>query len=395
MKSWHVVVLSVVVGVGLGIGTAVLRLKSAPWDGTVEGVKGSQREAPPSQEALAGANTPEVKVDKEKYDYGVMDSQSEGHHDFKVTNVGEGTLTLEKGDKSCKCTEFSIAKTRLKPGESTTVTLKWLAKSVEGQLHNRVTVKTNDPDRPRVELAVTGKVTVAISTLPEEVDFTRVEAGKPATMAVRVIGHLPERFLIEKHEFVEPKYAECFDVKIQPMTEAQIKAEQDAKSGYVADVIVKAGLPVGTFRQILRLTTNLKTTRTVSIPVRGSVVSDDIVMIGRGLSGTLLDIDVVGPDKETARKLTLIARGPQYKKMSFQVLDVYPDVLKVEIGKTVELSGEPGTQTPLTIRIPKDSRSVNCLGFEHSPMGRILLNTNHPSPEAKELLIRVRFAVEG
>jgi hypothetical protein len=395
MKSWHVVVLSVVVGVGLGIGATVLRLASATWDGTAEGAREGRTIAAPPQEMQAGARSPKVSVDKPEYDYGVMDSQSEGHHDFKLTNVGEAALTLEKGDKSCQCTEFSIEKARLKPGESTKVTMKWLAKSVEGALRNRVTVKTNDPDRPRVELTVTGKVTVAISTLPEEVDFTRVEAGKPATMAVRVVGHLPQGFRVEKHAFVEPKYAEYFDVKIQPMTEAQVKAEKDAKSGYVADVIVKAGLPVGTFRQILRLTTNLKTTPTVSIPVRGSVVSDDIVMIGRGLSGTLLDVDVVSPEKETARKLTLIARGPHYKKMSFQVLDVYPDVLKVEIGKTVELSGEPGTQTPLTIRIPKDSRSVNCLGFEHSPMGRILLNTNHPSKEAKEVLIRVRFAVEG
>ena len=395
MKSWHVVVLSVVVGVGLGIGATLLRLKLAPWDGTAEGAMGRQSDASPSQEALTGARAPKVKVDKEEYDYGMMDSQSEGHHDFKVTNVGEGTLTLEKGDKGCKCTEFSIEKTRLKPGESAKVTMKWLAKSVEGQLRNRVTVKTNDPDRPRVELTVTGTVRVAISTLPDEVDFTRVEAGKPATMAVRVVGHLPEGFRIKKHEYVEPKFAEYFDVKITPMTEAQVKAEKDAKSGYVADVIVKAGLPVGSFRQILRLTTDLKTTPTVSIPVRGSVVSEDIVMVGRGLSGGLLDIDVVSPEKETERKLTLIARGPHYKEMSFQVLEVYPDVLKVEIGKTVALSGEPGNQTPLTIRIPKDSRSVNCLGFEQSPMGRILLNTNHPSPEARKLLIRVRFAIEG
>jgi hypothetical protein len=354
-----------------------------------------ERESLPPEDALAGANAPKVKVDKEEFDYGVMDSQSEGHHDFNVTNVGEGVLTLEKGDRSCKCTEFSIEKPRLRHGESSKVTIKWLAKSVEGQLRNRVTLKTNDPDRPRVELIVTGTVRVAIRTLPDEVDFTRVEAGRPATTEVRVIGYLPEGFRIQKHEFAEPKFAEYFDVKLTPMTAAQVKAEENAKSGYLAEVIVKPGLPVGSFRQLVRLTTDLKTTPSVSIPIRGLVVSEDIVMIGRGLSGTLLDLDVVSPEKETERKLTIIARGPHYKEMSFQVLEVYPDVLKVEVGKTVALRGEPGTQTPLTIRIPKDSRSVNCLGFEQSPMGRILLNTNHPSPEARKLLIRVRFAIEA
>jgi hypothetical protein len=267
---------------------------------------------------------------------------------------------------------------------------------------------------------------------------------------------MPEGFRIEKYEFAEPKSAQFFDVKLEKMTAEQLAAENRAESasqptadkkppateppvaekkpaateppaaekkppateppvaekkppaananptekevkcGYLAELTVKAGLPVGPFRQILRLTTNVKTVPTLSIPIIGSVESKDFVVMGANYHSGVLVIDMVSPDSETTRTLTLIASGPHWKAIDFQVLEVSPnDVLTVELGKPVELQSKAGTQTTLTIRIPKGSRQVDCLGTEQSPMGRILLKTNHPDPEASKLQIRVKFAVAG
>jgi len=347
-------------------------------------------------------------VDREVYDYGVMDSQVDGKHVFLLSNIGSTLLTLTKGEQGCKCTKFEIDKTALQPAETAKVTMEWSAKSLDGMFRNHVTIHTNDPAKRLLDLVVTGRVTTAIKVLPPELEFTRVQAGQSAPPAqIRLLGYLPQGFRILQHEFSDAKTAEYFEVKIERMTAAQMEAlkepapkdqpgsEKVVKCGYFADVTVKPGLPVGPFRQILRLKTDAKTVPAISIAVRGLIVSEDVVVMGGGVQAGVLDIDVVSPEKETSRRLILLAQGPHYKQLNFQLLEVIPDVLKVEIGKTVPLSAKSGTQTPLVIRIPKDSRPVNCLGSPEAPMGRVRLKTNHPNPKAGELEIRVRFAVEG
>jgi hypothetical protein len=406
MKTWHVVALSAVLGIVVGFGIAVARIQLAPWDGTPAGVK-ALHSLPGRDTRLDASHRPKVAVDREVFDYGVMDSQVDGKHVFLVSNIGSAPLTLTEGVRSCKCTKFEIAKTALQPGETTKVTMEWTAKSIDGPSRNSVTIKTNDPEKRVVDLVVTGRVTTAIKVLPPELDITRVQAGQPAAAQVRLLGYLPEGFRILQQDFSDPKTAEYFDAKIERMTAAQMAAlkepgpgdlpgsEKVVKCAYVVDVTVKPGLPVGAFRQILRLKTDAKTVPAISIAVRGLIVSEDVVVLGAGVQAGVLDIDVVSPEKETSRRLILLAQGPHYKQLNFQLLEVIPDVLKVEIGKTVPLSGKSGTQTPLVIRIPMDSRPVNCLGSPDTPMGRVRLKTNHPDPKAGELEIRVRFAVEG
>jgi hypothetical protein len=411
---------------------------------------------------------PKVSVDREVFEFGMLDSQTPGNHDFVVSNVGKGILTITKVGSDCKCTKFDVEKSDLQPGQSTKVSMEWKATGGDGPFRHRGTIRTNDPERPSVDLTVTGQITTAIQPIPADGDFGTVNTGQPKTKTIRLLGYLPEGFRIEKHEFVDSKSAQFFDLKLEKMTAEQLAAEnrgesalqpdaekkppatepsaaekkpavteppaaeknppateppdaekkpavteppaaekkpsaasanppeKQVKCGYVAELTVKAGLPVGPFRQILRLTTNVKTVPTLSIPITGSVESKDLVVMGGGYRSGVLTIDMVSPENETTRTLTLIASGPHYKAINFQVLEVYPkDVLVVELGKPVELQSKAGTQTTLTIRIPKGSHQVDCLGTEQSPMGRVLLKTNHPSPEASTLLIRVKFAVAG
>ncbi len=172
------------------------------------------------------------------------------------------------------------------------------------------------------------------------------------------------------------------------------KVPKQITCGYIAELTVKDGLPVGAFRQLLRFTTNVKTVPSLTIPIAGSVVSEDFVVMGADYKDGVLNIGVVSRGQENRRDLQILASGPHYKAVDFQIVEVNPkDSLVVELGKPVEALAKTGTVTPLVVRIPKGSRQVDCLGTEQSPMGRILLKTNHPSPGAGTLLIRVKFAV--
>ncbi len=393
MKSWHVVVLSLVLGLGLGVGITRLRVHLAPWDGTPEGVRGTRTEPVPSLEKAMSREGPKVAVDKETHECGVVESQVMDKHSFQISNVGTKALTLTKGETSCKCTVSALEKTGLQPGESTKVILEWTPK-VEGPFRHSATITTNDPSRPRLTLIVSGRAITAVKSVPAEIAFTSVAAGEPTSQPVQILGYVPDRLRIDGYELLEPQFADHFEIKLAPMTPAQLAEEKDAKSGYSGHVTVKPGLPTGTFRQTIRVKTGIKTSPKLDLLVQGKVVSD-LSVAGAGFDSDLgiLMVDNVSSREGAERRLLVLARGPHHKEVKLKPKEIWPDLLKVEIGQATELPGRPVSQTLIAIRIPKGSPPANHLGSEQGRLGRILLETGLPPP-ASSLIIRVRFAVQ-
>ena len=83
MKLLAAILVAVACGVGLGAGTAVLKIRQHPWKGGVG--------SPPSP---SGG---QVSVDQEEFDFGKMDYRENGKHEFTFTNRGDQTLTLNPG----------------------------------------------------------------------------------------------------------------------------------------------------------------------------------------------------------------------------------------------------------------------------------------------------------
>jgi hypothetical protein len=230
--------------------------------------------------------------------------------------------------------------------------------------------------------------------VPEEIVFTTVTAGEPATTSVDLFSYVPTPLKITSHECLEANTAGQFDVKVEPMKPDVLAKESGAKSGVQVVLTVKPGLPVGTFKQTIRLNTSLAGADQYSLPIRGTVVSD-LAVVGRDWNDeqSVLTIGTVSTKEDVSRTLILIARGPFRDQVKFKVAEVWPDLLKVELPLPQVAAGQGLRQQPIVIRIPQGTPPANYLGTETSKSGRVLLETNHP--RAPKVLIRVRFAVEG
>ncbi len=411
MKTFLAVVLATVVGVATGVGIAALRITVAPWDGDPEGV----RRGTPGV-ARRGGPTPKVVVDREEYEFGTMDIEAEGRHDFTFTNRGEAMLELTTGQTSCGCTVSEIEDGSIAPGESGRVTVKWTADRGEGPYRQTATIETTDPARPRVTLTVSGRITREVRPVPPELVFGHVSAGRPVTGQVRLLCYLEEPLEVLACELADRETDEHFEVTFEPLPadqleeahegeeergkggepgeEVKLDEAESPKSGYLLEVTVKPGLPLGGFSQTILVQTNVKSVPTVKIPVEGTVVGE-ISIVGRGWDeeNSVLTLDAVSSRQGAERRLLLVTRGPHCKEVEFKVVRTNPDLLRVDqqrLKETTTIGGGAVSQTPLIIRIPKGSRRANYLG---SKLGEILIETNHP--EIPELRIRVRFAVEG
>ncbi len=395
MRTWLFVGLAGLVGIGIGIGLAIARVNQYPWDGTPLGA------ASDAAEALArgsGGPVPKILLEEETYDFGVMDSNSKGRHEFVFTNIGEGLLQLKKGPTSCSCAATVLQEGTIAPRESGIVAVEWTAKTSTREFTQTAEIHTNDPNRERVTLTITGRVTIAVEASPRQLIFAGVTAGEASSGSLRVFGFLPRPRSLEitGHEFSKPDLADYFEVTYRPLSADELAAEEDEDltSGCLVEVTVKPGLPVGAFRQTITLKTNYPESPAIELPVQGNV-GGEIAIVGKGWNqrAGVLSLGSIRSREGAKRQLFIRAGGPDSKDVTYKPVETYPDLLRVTLGKTTQIEGGEVSLTPLIIEIPRGSRPANHMGLDEEQLGRIILETTHP--QARQLRMLVRFAVEG
>ncbi len=394
MKTWLLIVLTLILGLAAGVGTAMVRLGVSSRPDDLTGAISSGDPRMPSVAAPSGPQ-PEAVIDNEDYDFGIMDSNAKGRHEFIFTNKGKGPLVLTEGDSSCKCTVMKLDESTIAPGKSTKVALEWTCNEFSGPFRQSAVIFTNDPEHRRITLTIFGQVEVALRVVPRELVFGRVASGQTVTAEGRIYCHLKEPLEIVEHVLSDRQSADHFQIDFEPLPAKQIAEEKGAKSGYLVRVTVEPGLPLGAFEQRILISTNQESAPSIDISVRGNIGSD-ISIVGRGWNSEtgVLNFGTVSGNEGARRTVMLVARGSHRKELKFKPILVVPDdVLKVELGKTTPINKGAVTQTPVIIQIPKGSRAANHLGSEQGRLGEVLIETNHP--QAPKLRIFVQFAVEG
>jgi hypothetical protein len=392
-RSIIFVALTVSAGIAAGVGTAYWRLQRAPWDAsiTTNAVKAPE----PATRPVPGG--PKAAVDSVEYDFGVMQGNEQRTHDFTIRNVGAAPLELATGHTSCRCTVSTIEKPRLKPGESSKITIKWTPRQASGGFHQSATVTTNDPERRDVTFTISGELHLVVECQPPEVVFSQMSLGEAGTAEVRVICNNPEpKLKITGHSFMDEKTARYFAVSSKPLPEKDRQGDASLNNTQLVSVTVKPGLPQGPFQQTILLRTSIESAPEFELPIRGNITSR-ITIAGAGWDDdhNMVNFDTVSSGRGAQRRLLLVVHGQGAPKVKFQVATVDAPQLRVQVGEPIT-SGATMAITPLVVEVPKGASACNHLGSDEadgSHVGHILLRTTHP--DVPTLRVRVRFAVEG
>jgi hypothetical protein len=91
--------------------------------------------------------------------------------------------------------------------------------------------------------------------------------------------------------------------------------------------------------------------------------------------------------------LFLLVKGSHRNDVKFTVGEVTPpNALQVEIGAGTPISDGKALKIPLTVSVPKTAPVQTHMGDARGEMGKIMLETTHPT--IKQVPISVRFVVE-
>jgi hypothetical protein len=111
--------------------------------------------------ASAGTPGPRLGVDPPGFDFGNARPVKTLQKEIVLHNYGDAELRVAKVSTSCGCTVVGSYATRLAPGARTALRISFTTPEALGPTVQTVTVETNDPERPKVEVKVKATVVAA------------------------------------------------------------------------------------------------------------------------------------------------------------------------------------------------------------------------------------------
>jgi len=197
-----------------------------------------------STPAWAAGTGPVATIRETTFDFGKIFEDRALTHTFMVKNTGSAPLKVEDVDPDCACTVASYDKT-IPPGQEGAITLTIKPFSVLQQFKKETKIRLNDPERPMVQLVMTGLALPFIEILPSHIVRLRGAPGEEVKGQVTFISHLPTPWEIMEYR-----------TSIPDKIEVTLKPEVPGKE-YVLEVRNKSR-EAGAYAGLVELFTNSK-----------------------------------------------------------------------------------------------------------------------------------------
>ena len=144
---------------------------------------------------------PRLVVLEPEYNFGKINSNKLVEHDFILRNAGTSILKIENIQTTCGCTTAEMVKDEIALNEEVPIHVMFDTKGRQGPQTQSVTIASNDPANPTLELRIVGEAIASIHIEPTAVQFGRIEDDNPREAKVVIQSNKEEiTFQIESVE---------------------------------------------------------------------------------------------------------------------------------------------------------------------------------------------------
>lgn len=269
---------------------------------------------------VAAAQTPEGHADlllsQPSWEFGDVWADEKASFVLYIKNGGLADLLIHEVTTSCGCTAAQPDRRVIPPGETTAIRVVYDTHGKQGKQTSKVIIRSNDPQKPRVEFPVTGFVKRAVTREPLGGLVIRTLSSTPGEVGVVILeNQMPEPMKLE----LVSSNADFFDLHVvedTPGLRYQVigrTRKAMAPGRYTGEIVFKTGL---TREPEFRVPASLQILNEVELSPPVMLFASD--------------------DKNLQRVVRLYYYGAD-GIAGFQVLGVecdHPDV-KVELGPTV------------------------------------------------------------
>ncbi len=269
------------------------------------------------QIAEVGAE-PDIEFDHKTADLGAIPRNEMLEHHFSFKNVGKKPLAIYSVETLCVCVSGRPTIAQVPAGESAAIVARVEPYRYEGNAPwKTLTVQTNDPDEPIINLTISAKIVDPVSLEPEVVLFPSVRSGRNAHAEVKLVQRANQKLVIKEIKTSSPK-----------ISAAASDLEGDQK-GYLLRITLSPDMPVGKFEEKVTIFTNYasfpsgaeavaKTHKDYSkleLPVKGAVTGSVSVAPEK------INFGFSAPGKPIQRKLVVSSPDSSFDIKSLSLSD--------------------------------------------------------------------------
>lgn len=358
---------------------------------------------------------PKAVAEETEYDFGTMVHGGKGSHIFKIRNEGEAPLELvvREEDSSCQCTVGKVGGNLVQPGESTEVELTWEIKSQAPRFEHWAKVRTNDPENQVIELRVKGIVGRQLVMKPSTTWSMGSVPDEPTTVKGTIHSEILDEFKVLDVKLSNP----LLSAEVKPLDAEGLQAimesdappeagipeeareemglaevvQPEAKCGYEITVTLSPGMPVGRFREEMKITTDVPELTDVTAYIEGTRTGPITIIPKPGqkvrwyAQAMVLTMGRFSAEEGKNVELSMFIRDAGE---DFEIVGTESDLefLTVSARRDADFGGQDNERYDLTIEVkPKSPPSVH----NRSNMAKVTMKTNHPI--AKSITLYIEF----
>jgi len=139
--------------------------------------------------SAAEVAAPQIQCQEATYDFGSRDASETVEHTFILNNTGSADLEIKKVQPACGCTTAELEKNIIPPGDSSKIAAKLSLAGRSGEVQKPITIESNDPTNPTLQLAIKGIVGNEFQVTPPILVLHQPAQGEPATGSVQITSH--------------------------------------------------------------------------------------------------------------------------------------------------------------------------------------------------------------
>jgi len=133
-----------------------------------------------------------------RYDFGIIDEEGLIKHEFLLENQGGSNLEIEDVKTGCGCTSTVLTKKVLAPGEDAKVIASYKGRPVNQREKIPIWIISNDPDKPIVQVILTGIVRTKVFWFPKSVSFNCEQGASNQFREVQCFTNMLGKFEVNK-----------------------------------------------------------------------------------------------------------------------------------------------------------------------------------------------------
>lgn len=309
---------------------------------------------------------PKIRVEPAEVHAGPIPNDAYGYTSAMIHNDGGADLIIRSIETECNCTEGQMADEQMviKPGASGKLDIRlnpYIIPTFETT--KNLSIRSNDPRNPLLELPVNTKVTPEFRVEPPVVDFGDVAKGESATVTLHVTQEADYNgpFEVTGVQPVEGQVAD-FEGVVRPVPEEEWATA--GKAEFWVDVSLLPGASAGNYIRYMELLNTTKRVPEFKVAIEGRIEtfyrieSAEVVSGGRVFRGISRPLSLHVSSDEPIEITDLstsephialeVVPGDTPHSFTFQILadrETEPGDYNLEISFTVRAEGHESRET--------------------------------------------------